>query len=70
MKKRSAPPPGRIEGDAKTGMFVIGHARFSKISAVEGIELTPATKTRKAQLDSTEASAAERREAIIKAHKR
>jgi hypothetical protein len=53
----------------KSGL-VIGHARFAKISAVEGIVLTPAMKARKSALDRAGASAAERREAITKVYKR
>jgi hypothetical protein len=66
MKKRATP----AKKSEKTGSFVIGHARFSKISAVEGIALTPTMKARKSRLDRTGASAAERRAAIIKAYKR
>ncbi|MBS0249100.1 MAG: hypothetical protein JSR61_21000 [Proteobacteria bacterium] len=70
MKKQGAPSAAKTKEATKGGGFVMGHARFSKISAVEGIELTPAMKARKSQFDNVGASAAERRDAIIKAHKR
>ena len=67
MKKRPAPAKKQAK---KTGSFVIGHGRFSKISAVEGIVLTPRMKARKSRMDETGASPAERRAAIIKSYKR
>jgi hypothetical protein len=70
MKKRVTPANKAAKKTAATGGFVIGHARFSKISAVEGIVLVPNMKARKSRLDRTGATAAERRAAIIKAYKR
>lgn len=49
---------------------VIGRARFAKISAVEGIKPSAAMRKRVAQFDRQGLSAAERRRAIIKAHKK
>jgi hypothetical protein len=67
MKKRVTSAKKTAKKSAK---FVIGHARFSKISAVEGIALTPGMKARKTRLERSGASPAERRAAIIKAYKR
>jgi len=52
-----------------TSKFVIGTERFSKISAVEGIKLTPAMKKRAASFDELGLTAAERRREIIKIYK-
>jgi hypothetical protein len=49
--------------------FVIGHERFAKISAVEGISLTDAMKQRAEQADRLSLSDEQRREAIIEAHR-
>jgi hypothetical protein len=49
---------------------IIGRERFAKISAVEGIQPSGAMKKRVAQFDRDGLSAAERRRAIIKAHKK
>jgi hypothetical protein len=70
MKKRATPTKKTTKKSAKAGSFVIGHARFSKISAVEGIVLTSGMKARRARLEQSGASPAERRAAIIKAYKR
>ena len=67
-KKISSPKPAKV-ATGKSG-WVIGHDRFEKISAVEGLVFTPAMKARKSALDSAGASAAERRAAITKAYKR
>jgi hypothetical protein len=48
--------------------LVIGRERFVQISAVEGIELTPAMKKRMAEFEKRGLSAAERRREIIKAY--
>ncbi len=65
-KKISSPKP--VKATPKKSGWVIGHARFAKISAVEGIVVTPAMKIRKAALDRAGATAEERRAAITKAH--
>jgi hypothetical protein len=70
MKKRVTTGKKTAKKSAKASSFVIGHARFSKISAVEGIVLTPGMKARKTGLERSGASPAERRAAIIKAYKR
>jgi hypothetical protein len=53
----------------KTG-FVIGHAGFAKISAVEGIRLKPMMEKRAAEARSRGLSAEETREAIIRAYRK
>jgi hypothetical protein len=53
----------------KTG-FVLGHAAFAKISAVEGIRLKPAMKQRAAEAASAGLSAEETRKTIIRAHRK
>ncbi|MDB5554993.1 MAG: hypothetical protein JWL86_4977 [Rhizobium sp.] len=71
MKKKGSLSQTRVKAASKdAGGWVIGHARFAKISAVEGIALTSGMKGRKAELDRRGASPEERRQAIIKAHKR
>jgi hypothetical protein len=50
--------------------FVLGRERFSKISAVEGIELSHAMKKRIRQSDQKGLSAEARRAAIIRAHRK
>jgi hypothetical protein len=50
--------------------FVLGRERFSKISAVEGIELSGAMKKRISDSDQKGLSAEARREAIIRAHRK
>jgi hypothetical protein len=61
---------GRISRDSKTGRFVLGRDRFEKISEVEGIKLSAASKKRAEEFDRRGISAAERRSAIISAHRR
>jgi hypothetical protein len=60
-------PPSRKT--PKTG-FVLGRERFSKISAVEGIELSPAMKKRISHSNQNGLSAEARRAAIIRAHRK
>jgi hypothetical protein len=50
--------------------MTLGRKQFSRISAVEGIRLTPAMKKRAAQFDRLGLSAAERRRSIIEAHRK
>lgn len=54
---------------SKTG-FVIGRANFTKISAIEGIELKPAMKERAAEAARKGLSAEEYREAIVRTHRK
>jgi hypothetical protein len=51
------------------GKFVLGRERFAKISAVEGIALTPAMKKRAAHFDRLDLTPAERRKEILKAYR-
>jgi hypothetical protein len=57
-------------GKSKTAGFVIGRERFSKISAVEGIKLSGAMTKRIGDSDRKGLSAEQRREAIIRAHRK
>ena len=50
--------------------FVIGLAGFAKISAVEGIQLTPAMKKRASKAKRDKLTAEEHRAAIIRAHRK
>jgi hypothetical protein len=50
--------------------FVVGSARFRKISAVEGSEFTPDMKGRTAISKSKPATPEERRKAIIRAYRK
>ncbi len=50
--------------------MTLGRERFAKISAVEGIELTPRMKQRGAEFDRQGLSAEERRRGIIRAHRK
>lgn len=70
MTKKISSSPKRAKAASKKSGWAIGHARFAKISAVEGIVFTPAMKARKSELDRVGASAEERRQAITKAYKR
>ena len=70
MKKKIASSSERAKTAAHESGWVIGSARFAKISAVEGIALTPAMEARQSALDRAGATAKEKRAAIIKAYKR
>ncbi|MBI5323437.1 hypothetical protein [Bradyrhizobium sp.] len=50
--------------------FVVGSARFKKISAVEGIEYTPDMKGSTAVSKSKAETPEERRKAIIRAYRK
>jgi hypothetical protein len=65
MKNGSAQSARR--GPAKSGM-TLGHERFAKISAVEGIELTADMRKRAAEFERRGIAADERRRSIIQAH--
>ncbi|GGF49853.1 hypothetical protein GCM10007301_06400 [Azorhizobium oxalatiphilum] len=54
------PPPEA----PKSGAFVLGRARFEKISAVEGIRTEPATRRLLADFDRNGVGAQQRRDAI------
>jgi hypothetical protein len=57
-------------GKTPNARFVLGRERFSRISAVEGIELSGAMKKRFILSDQKGLSAKARREAIIRAHRK
>jgi hypothetical protein len=59
-----------ITRDAKTGQFVIGSVGFGKISAVEGIQMTPAMKKRAGDARSKGLTAEEHRRTIIRTHRK
>jgi DUF1009 family protein len=59
-----------IAKDAKTGQFVIGSAGFGKISAVEGIQITPAMKKRAGDARAKGITAEEHRRTIIRSHRK
>ncbi len=65
-----AKKPARVTRGTRSGQFTIGARRFAKISAVEGIVLTEKMRARGAEFDRKGMSAAERREAIIRAHRK
>ena len=50
--------------------FVIGRAGFGKISAVEGIELTPTMKKRALEAERKGLSAEEYREKIVRSYRK
>ncbi len=54
----------------KTGGFVIGRDGFAKISAVEGIRLTPAMKKRATDAERRGLSAEEYRETIVRSYRK
>jgi hypothetical protein len=62
-QKRS---PGK---NGKTG-FILGRAGFAKISAIEGIQLTPAMKARAAEAASKGPPTEEHRAMIVRAHRK
>lgn len=62
--QKHTPKTGKISG------FVIGRARFEKISAVEGIKLSSDMKKRAQEFDRRGLSAEERRKAIISKHRK
>jgi hypothetical protein len=67
MKKRGS-PTGRSK--SANGGITLGRDWFAKISAVEGIELTPAAKKRAAEFDRRGLSGAERRREIVRAYRK
>jgi hypothetical protein len=66
MKRANA--PRRTSGKAAAN--TIGRKAFAKISAVEGIHLTPAMKRRAAEFDRKGLSAEERVRAIVATHRK
>jgi hypothetical protein len=55
---------------AKAGGFVVGRAHFAKISAVEGIELTPVMEKRAVEADRAGLTAEEYRRSIVRSHRK
>jgi hypothetical protein len=64
MTKRASPPKPRHVAKGPT----LGRDRFAKISAVEGIALTPGAKQRVAEFERVGLSAGERRRSIVRAY--
>ena len=54
----------------KRSGFVIGHEGFGKISAVEGIRLTPAVKKRASAAERKRLSAEEYRQTIVRSYRK
>jgi hypothetical protein len=67
MKNRGSPPNHR-RSEAKS--VIIGRERFAKISAIEGIELSPAAKKRAAEFDRLGLSPEERIRRIVAVHRK
>jgi hypothetical protein len=55
---------------AKASGFVVGRARFAKISAVEGIHLTPAMEKRAAEAGQKGLTADEYRRMIVRSYRK
>ena len=62
--------PKQPGAKAKKKGFVIGRASFSKISAVEGVRLTPAVKKRAAEAEREGLSAEEYRRTIVRSYRK
>jgi hypothetical protein len=68
---RSIPKAKRSGAKAKKkGGFVIGRDSFGKISAVEGIRLTPTMKQRATDAEHKGLSAEEYRQTILRSHRK
>jgi hypothetical protein len=66
MKKRRSPNHRQSE----TKSVILGRERFAKISAIEGIELSPAAKKRAAEFDRLRLSPEERIRRIVAVHRK
>jgi hypothetical protein len=66
MKKRGS-QSNRRQG---TSGLILGRERFAKISAIEGIELSPAAKRRAAEFDRLGLSPEERIRRIVAVHRK
>lgn len=64
------PSKTRTKVGSGKGGFVLGRVRFEKISAVEGIKTSAASKRMFAEFDRRGLSAAERRAAILQKYKK
>ena len=68
---QTMPPQKKSTSKKRTSTkLVIGRERFARISAVEGIKLSPAMKKRLARFDRAGLTAAERRREIIKVYQK
>jgi hypothetical protein len=67
MPARATKPSKKKAASAK---FVLGRGAFAKISAVEGIALTPAMKKRAADFERRGLTPAERRREILKVYRK
>lgn len=65
-KGQKSARPKRSRAEAKSKRLVIGLAGFEKVSAIEGLHLTPGMKRTFGLLEGRGASASERRAEIIK----
>jgi hypothetical protein len=63
-RQKRTPKKGKASG------FVVGSARFKKISAVEGIKFTSEMKGRAALSKRKDVTAEERRKTIIRAYRK
>jgi hypothetical protein len=59
-----------VTKSAKVSGFVVGRAHFAKISAVEGIELTPVMEKRASEASRKGLSADEYRRTILRSHRK
>jgi hypothetical protein len=64
------PKQKRTTGKATKTGFIVGAAGFAKISAVEGIHLSPAMKKRAAEAKSKGLTAEATRRAVIRAYRK
>lgn len=64
MKKHASPKRKRSAAG-----IILGRERFARISAVEGIKLTPAIKKRAAEFDRRGLSGEERRRSIVRLYR-
>jgi hypothetical protein len=66
MAKQKKP----VAKSAKAGGFVVGREHFAKISAVEGIHLTPVMEKRASEADRKGLTAEEYRRTIERSHRK
>jgi hypothetical protein len=59
-----------LSEDTRSGRFVIGRGRFTRISAVEGIQLTKAMAERAVDADEKGLTAEEYRRAIVRSYRK
>jgi len=68
MPTRTSKPSSKKK--SASAKFVLGRAAFAKISAVEGIMLTPAMKKRAKEFERRGLTSAERRREILKVYRK